>query len=492
MRVLLVYANQARELLPAPPIGLAYVASATRDAGHDVRVLDLLHRRAPVEAMRSAVEAWEPEVVGISVRNIDNVVHQRLAWHLGGVADLVAATRRQGRAAIVLGGPAISILGARALDRFDADFAVTGEGERTFPRLLAAIEHGTSPAGIPGVCSREGSTIAATPPMPLERFGDSEMERWIDWPAYERRGSTWAIQTKRGCPMRCAYCAYPAIEGRGLRRRPPSEVVDEIEHVAARVGPRTFEIVDSTFNLPTDHAEAICEEIVRRGLHVNLTAMGVNPQGVSERLFALMRRAGFNSMMITPEAASETMLRSLGKGFTVEDVHRTARLARTSGLSSTWFFMLGGPGETPGTVEETVSFVESQLDWPRCLSIFMTGIRVLPGTDLARRAVAEGSLPADADLAEPTFYFSPGVPEAWMLDRINQAIGRCPGIVHAAEEGGSTYERMVDRMLHLAGVAPPYWRFLPLMLRVPPIPSLRRRHPPVVGAASPPCKNGVL
>jgi hypothetical protein len=205
-----------------------------------------------------------------------------------------------------------------------------------------------------------------------------------------------------------------------------------------------------------------------------------------------MRRAGFNSMMITPEAASETMLRSLGKGFTVEDVHRTARLARTSGLSSTWFFMLGGPGETPGTVEETVSFVESQLDWPRCLSIFMTGIRVLPGTDLARRAVAEGSLPADADLAEPTFYFSPGVPEAWMLDRINQAIGRCPGIVHAAEEGGSTYERMVDRMLHLAGVAPPYWRFLPLMLRVPPIPSLRRRHPPVVGAASPPCKNGVL
>ena len=177
-----------------------------------------------------------------------------------------------------------------------------------------------------------------------------------------------------------------------------------------------------------------------------------------------MRRAGFNSMMITPEAASERMLRSLCKGFGVEEVRTAARLARASGITSMWFFMLGGPGETRETVDETVSFVERHLDGPNCVSIFTTGVRVLPGTALARDAVREGAIAADRDLARPTFYLSPQVDEEWVLGRINQAMRRCPAIVHAAEEGTSTYERVMDRALAMAGVAPPYWRFLPSLL----------------------------
>ena len=482
MRVLLIYFNPARELLPAPPIGLAYVASATRQAGHDVRVLDLLGSRRPLDDVRDAVRACAPAVVGISVRNIDNVVLQRPEWHLGALAPVVSVVRRESRARIVLGGPAVSILGATTLRRIDADFAIAGEGETAFPRLLSAIATMDRYEDIPGLCYRVGDDIVSNPPVPIARFGASGMEEWIDWPAYERKGGTWAIQTKRGCPLHCSYCVYPAIEGRAGRRRSAEEVVDEIEHVAARVRPRTFEFVDSTFNVPPDHAERICREIVRRRLDVNLTAMGVNPLGVSGTLFALMRRAGFNSMMITPEAASDVMLRSLRKGFTVEQVRETARLARESGIASTWFFMLGGPGETRETVEDTVSFVERQLGWTGCLTIFMTGIRVLPGTELARQARRERSLAAEGDLAEPVFYLSPDVGEDWILERINRAIARCPGIVHAAEEGASTYERVADRVLYVLGVAPPYWRFLPILLRLPPVPALRRRHPFVIEA----------
>ncbi len=56
---------------------------------------------------------------------------------------------------------------------------------------------------------------------------------------------------------------------------------------------------------------------------------------------------------------------------------------------------------------------------------------------------------------------------------------RCPAIVDAAEEGTSRYERVMDRALAMAGVAPSYWRFLPLLLRFPPVPGLRRRRPPL-------------
>lgn len=478
MRVLLVYFNPARDLLPAPPIGLSYVASATRRAGHDVRFLDLLGSDRPEDDLRDAVRAFEPEVVGISVRNIDNVVHQRPVWHLNGLGRLLAAVRQESRGTIVLGGPAVSILEATALRRLDADFAVIGEGEHAFPALLAAIGASRPCGDIPGLCYRAGQTVACTPPSRLPGFGASGMEQWIDWRAYERRGGTWAIQSKRGCPLSCSYCAYPAVEGRTCRTRPAEEVADEIERVMARVGPRAFEFVDSTFNVPAEHAQRICREIIRRRFRVDLTAMGVNPLGVSETLFGLMRRAGFNSMMITPEAASDVMLRNLRKGFTVAHVRRAARLARESGIASAWFFMLGGPGETRETVEQTVSFAEEHLSWRGCLSIFTTGIRVLPGTELARRAASEGQLPPGQDLAEPAFYLSPQVDEAWMLDRISRAVGTCPSIVHAAEEGTSVTQQVADCILHALGVAPPYWRFLPILLRIPPIPALRRRHRP--------------
>jgi len=89
--------------------------------------------------------------------------------------------------------------------------------------------------------------------------------------------------------------------------------------------------------------------------------MGINPSSVSPELFALMKRAGFNSMMITPEAGNDGMLRNLDKGFDMQDVRRAARLARASGLHSTWFFMLGGPGETRATVDETLRFVKEEV-----------------------------------------------------------------------------------------------------------------------------------
>ncbi|MBK7474074.1 MAG: hypothetical protein IPI73_28855 [Betaproteobacteria bacterium] len=92
------------------------------------------------------------------------------------------------------------------------------------------------------------------------------------WGPYQAGGGTWPLQTKRGCSMRCSYCAYPLIEGRRGRQRAPGDVVDEIERVLHATGvqgctrPRTFEFVDSTFNVPSEHAIAICEEIIRRGV----------------------------------------------------------------------------------------------------------------------------------------------------------------------------------------------------------------------------------
>lgn len=484
MRVLLINANRMRTLVAVAPVGLGYVAEATRAAGHEVRFLDRMPAPGDHDALRDLLRRFSPEAVGISVRNIDNVVRQRLEAGLEGLDDLFRTVRRERPGTpIVIGGTAVSVLGELVLDHLDADYAVCGEGERSFPTLLASLEQGRSPAGIPGVLRRTADGVSGSPPAPEGRFGSSGMERWVDWRPYDRMGATWPIQTKRGCSMPCSYCTYPAIEGRLHRCREPGDVVDEIERVMRTAGPRTFEIVDSTFNIPEEHALEVCEEILRRRLRVNLTAMGINPARVAPGLFPLMRRAGFNSVMVSPESGSESMLRSLRKGFGLDRVVETARLARKAGIPGMWFFLLGGPGETRETVDETLEFIQRELSWSRCISVVFTGIRVLPGTELARELVERGELPPDVDLGKPVFYQSPLVDEAWVLDRLDAAIAEHPGIVHAAEGVSSPFDRVVGPLLRVAGVPPPYWRFLPYFLRLPPV-RWGRRHRPAAGSLS--------
>ena len=270
---MLVYSNRTRILEPAPPIGLSYVATAARRAGHEVRFVDLMLSRNPDAELQTALREFQPEVVGFSVRNIDNVVAQRVSWHLDEVSAMIATVRRHSRALIVLGGPAASILGKTALHRLGADFAVVGEGELVFPKLLSAIEDSRDYSGVSGLCYRENGRIISVDPVRHDAFGPSGMEEWIRWRPYERAGGAWAIHTKRGCPLACLYCNYPVMEGNRLRQRDAADVVDEIERVMAAVSPRTFEFTDSTFNVPEGHAMGICEEIIRRKLRVKLSAV---------------------------------------------------------------------------------------------------------------------------------------------------------------------------------------------------------------------------
>src|SRR5579862_788994 len=120
MRVMLVYTNRARTMEPAPPIGLSYVATATRRAGHDVKFVDLMLSRAPLADLKDALRNFQPDVAGFSIRNIDNIIAQNVSWHLTEVRELISIVRKYSEARIVVGGPAVSILGAGSLANLDA------------------------------------------------------------------------------------------------------------------------------------------------------------------------------------------------------------------------------------------------------------------------------------------------------------------------------------------------------------------------------------
>jgi hypothetical protein len=151
MKVLLISANKVREPYPVYPLGLDYVAGALA-ADHDVNVLDLNQLPAGMD-LEGAIGAFGPDIVGISLRNIDNT---DVADPKGFVPHYQAVTqtvRRACDAPIVLGGSGFTIFPERLMALLEADYGIMGEGER-LQMLLQALEQGADPLAIKGVIGR--------------------------------------------------------------------------------------------------------------------------------------------------------------------------------------------------------------------------------------------------------------------------------------------------------------------------------------------------
>src|SRR5512139_2117835 len=165
MRVLLIASNTERINMVTLPLGAGLVAAATRRAGHDVTFLDLLNEKDPDAAVRRTIEAARPEVVGISVRNIDDQSRDNPRFLLEQVKPVVETCRACTRAPIVLGGAGYSIFPGAALAYLGADLGVSGDGEAAFPALLERLQAGGDPSDIPGVLVR-GRPARAQPLFP--------------------------------------------------------------------------------------------------------------------------------------------------------------------------------------------------------------------------------------------------------------------------------------------------------------------------------------
>jgi hypothetical protein len=156
MRVLFISPNTERLNMPTLPLGLALVAVATRRAGHQTCFLDLLGAPDPVAAVHQAIGQFQPEVIALSIRNVDDQSMRDTKFLLEPVRDVVAACRAASPAKLVVGGAGYSIFPEAALAYLEADFGVCGEGEVVFPVLLERLQRGQNVIGLPGVYVRGG------------------------------------------------------------------------------------------------------------------------------------------------------------------------------------------------------------------------------------------------------------------------------------------------------------------------------------------------
>jgi hypothetical protein len=305
-------------------------------------------RRPQRSIARSAASfpSGRPNALAVGIRNLDNSGFHGFESYLRQPAALVEEARRaRPGIRVILGGPAATVDPQLVLRTVQPDHMVLGEGEESLPHAIARLEAVELLPAIIGADeeSRALYRVLNTGALPAPRLYE-----WVtNLRPYLRGDAGYPLQTKRGCPLKCTCCTYGQIEGTRYRFLDPQAIADEVEGAMAR-GVRVFEFVDRTFNLPPRHA------------------LGV---------LAALREVGFRSVILTAESASDTMLASYQKNYRRGARHPAADLLAKHDIKARWVFLLGGPGETPATVGESLGFIEERVHSPHAVYI-TSGIRI--------------------------------------------------------------------------------------------------------------------
>jgi lipid biosynthesis B12-binding/radical SAM protein len=441
MKILLISANITVSPYPVYPLGVSVIAAALTKAGHEVQQADFLHEKSSLDAIGLTVDQFNPGLIGISVRNIDNVNLMNEQYYIQNVKNIVERIRTVTDVKIILGGAGFSLIPDLILQETGADYGIIGEGEVLVVEFANNAARGIYPSD---------HLIGSAPRLTGDQINSALYdERLIEF--YLHNGNIASIQTKRGCSYKCVYCTYPLLEGSQLRRREPLAVVDDIVLLRDKFKTKYIFFVDSVFNDDEGAYLEVIDEMLRREVSVPWTAY-FRPRGLTDDIIARMKKTGFAAAEVGADAACDTTLRAMGKSFTFSDIAECNDLFARNGIAASHFFMFGGPGETEATVHEGIKNI---LGLQKCVIFIFMGIRILPNTPLARIAIQDSIISSEKGMLKPIYYLSPAVDKQWMEETLTRAFKDVRHCVFPPD----TYDSSLQ-VLHKLGYTGPMWELL--------------------------------
>jgi radical SAM superfamily enzyme YgiQ (UPF0313 family) len=401
------------------PLGLAYIASMLK--GHEVTVLDANVVRDPLGALSRRLQAEQPEVVAISLRNMEALSRSHFGKNLSFYSHLKSMLKLIRKVVpsckIVVGGPGFSVFSNEIMrENKEIDFGVVSDGETTFANLLKDFDYpervknllvqGESGVSFTGI----GDPVAFNllPPPSRELFDLSE---------YKKAPYSLNVQSKRGCAFGCSYCTDPFLGNYTLQLRSASKVVDEIEELVSNYGVKSFWFVDPIFNYPPKHSSEICAEIRKRHLDVKWSAY-FREDFLNTRLICEAVEAGCTSFVFHSDGACDQVLTFLAKEIRVADIERTIDMAcQVEGAHVEYYFFCEVPRYNFRNLVALVQFAakatfrtRKKLD-----GLCMSRLRIYPHTKLYEIAIREGKISRDTNMLSPVFYES-SMPPAMVQD----------------------------------------------------------------------------
>lgn len=384
-------ATREEDLVPPKawvPLGIAYLTSALRRQGVEVDFADL--HSFTWEETAELIARSAPNVVGVSCFTFSRELSLR-------VAALARSVRPS--AFIVMGGPHATFFPEQMFQSADIDAVVLGEGEEAIVELVEALDKNADLGAVTGVVYRRDGELLTTPPRNHDRPLDS-----LAYPAYDAFDLNEYKSTEippeyrdlvgthmlsaRGCPFHCAFCSVNNYFHGKCAMRGPDNVLGELDMLYHQLGVRHLYFSDDLFSLRHDRTVGICKGILDRGYDLAWMAE-TRVDCVNEEMLAWMRKAGCYRVYYGVESGSPTILKSINKGFTVEQVRKAFAMTHRAGIQPCCFLMVGNPGETPRTIQETIELIwEIQ---PATVPI-MGVTTVLPGTQQYELAKEQGVL----------------------------------------------------------------------------------------------------
>ncbi len=414
--ILLVNPNLMKP--PIAPLGLELVGEAVLEAGYGVVWCDLAFARDWRVALQDTLSDAAPMAVAVTVRNLDDAYFASRDFILERTAEIVRHIKTLSNAPVILGGVGFSIAPCEVLKYTGADAGIAGDGETALPALLDCLAAKMSVQDLPGAvfCDADG-TVRRNGLARCDIGARPAPERFLaNHPRYFAEGGQAGIETKRGCAQRCIYCVEPNAKGGSVSLRPPDAVAQEMAKLLDQ-DVNVFHFCDSEFNQPPDHARAVCEAIVRRGIAERVRwFVYASPAPFDRELAHAMARAGCAGVNFGADHGDATMLQRLGRHYGPESIRTAAAAVRETGMALMFDMLLGSPGETRETIAAAIEFMREVNPDRAGLSC---GVRVYPHTPLAgtvrqRGAIADnphlhGAVRDNDSFLRPVFYVDAGV-----------------------------------------------------------------------------------
>lgn len=399
MRILLVIPKRNTYfILPAPDIGVAYIARAALNAGAEVEVLDAHKDNIPPQKFKDFLKDKHYDLIAFKCLSID--VYKVLEY-----CRIIKECNED--TVTVLGGPHPSALPEHTLRSLDVDYVIRGEGELGITLLLKDMMsfNGRIPSNrkekIPCLAYRDDDTgsVRLNPIVFEEKLDNLNFPAWHLFKIKEYpqlpgpAGKFLPVITSRGCPSICTFCSSDTIHGRRIRTRSPEHVIEEIKWIVKNFNLQQVSIFDNNFTFYKEHVMRFCDLYMKNEFPVKFDVpQGVRLDRIDKDIVKMLDKAGCIFMGIGVESGLQETLKVVKKATTPHMIEEKVRMIKeNSSMEVMGLFILGFPHETEEMVLKTIDFA---LRLPIDYAAF-TIFTPFPGTALFDQMIREGYFALD-------------------------------------------------------------------------------------------------
>jgi hypothetical protein len=334
MKVLLVNPNRYTSP-PVPPIGLECIASCLEEEGHKTKIVDLCFSEDLYTEIDSAVISFDPDIIGITVRNVDTVLYHTNEFFLDGIRDLIQHIKSTCGLKVIIGGTGVSTNPEGILEYLNADFAIVGPAENKINELLHKIKD-----------SRDTKKIYHAR---FKTYIKCHRRPLLDYQHYYDAGGIIGFETHKGCSSSCAYCLEA---NSGVAFKNIKDVIEEIKRFI-NTGYNHFHLCDSEFNESLEYSTEFCNALLTAGIDIKWTVY-MKPANFNKNLFRLLKKTGVYLITLSVDSYKKCP-------HYWSDIERFLFSAKSSEIKIAVDFLTGFPHDNEDNISEYLDLLRRPL-----------------------------------------------------------------------------------------------------------------------------------